>query len=90
MKYTIILRMSSGKYHVACTDDVMNYERNQRSRDNGGRGFFNQKCNSGKTRVVFIVRGDYALKIHAFGAGKMVRMLKTHSIPLEVVTRLMY
>ena len=76
MYYTIIIyfpERKNHKYHVAYTDDPVNYLRNK-----SHRGYFAGN-HSRKGQIVFATKGNFKQKIHSFGTKRFMEFIRGYN-----------
>lgn len=74
--YTLIVKMPCGQYTVGRSTNIDYFLEACRKKSN--RGYFHQKRNIGRARIVFLVKGDYVRSIKCFGGKKFMSMMKNY------------
>ena len=73
MKYTMILQLPNGKYHVGVSSDPETYLDKKNKHD----GFWS--WNRGRCKVIKLYKGDFRQKIKAFGVSKFLTIIESEA-----------
>jgi len=73
VKYTIILQLPTGKYHVGVTSDPETYLDDK----NKCEGFWS--WNRGKCTILRMYKGDFKQKIKSFGTKQFIKLVDSEA-----------